>query len=124
MYDADRRPVCGKILGHQAAMAAVRLGLAAQQNGGKLKQRTIQLRLDLACPQQLKEALLVRRPIAAAFPVLVEHLLLGCEQRLVEVVGAAQLPQKEWQILLLGEAGELRGVVQPHVDQALYSGSS
>jgi hypothetical protein len=40
----------------------------------------------------------------------------------VDVLGAAQLAEEVLEVVALGEAGELRRVVQPHVEQAADAG--
>src|SRR5262249_29257495 len=55
--------------------------------------------------------------------VAVEHLLRRRQQRFVAIVGAAELIEEEGQVLSLGEAGELRDIIQADVDQPLDPGA-
>src|SRR5437879_1959016 len=54
--------------------------------------------------------------------VVAEQFLGGGKQRLVYVLGGADLAQEVGQIVALGETGELRDVVQTYVDQARDAG--
>jgi hypothetical protein len=104
-------PFSGEILQHQPAVAMFRRFFAAQQNRGDLEQRPVHVALDFALAHQRQETALVFFPSASALLVAVEHLLGGGEQRLVYIFRFADLAEKELQIVFLGEAGQLRGVV-------------
>ena len=49
----------------------------------------------------------------------IENVLCGGKQRLVFIGNAANLMKKVGEVGLLGESGELRGIIQPYVEQAL-----
>src|SRR5262249_13214725 len=100
-------------------MAMLGRGLAAQQHGRPVEEAAVERRLDHALGHEGEEALFVRLPAASALFVVVEELPGRGEQRLMPVVGAAELAQEERQVFALGEGGELRGVVEAHVDEAL-----
>src|SRR5581483_2805925 len=102
----------------EAAVALVRLVLAAQERGGHREERARDALLHLALRHESEEAALVVRPRGALLLVGIEELLRGRQERLVDVLGAADLAQEVAQVVLLREPGQLRDVVQPDVHEA------
>src|SRR5215210_755141 len=96
-------------------------GLAAQQHRRNVEEVSIQRILDPALPQEIQERPLVVRP-SAAFSVGVEDLACRGQSGLVEVLRAAEPLQEERKIGTAGKPCEPGRVVQPHVEEALYTG--
>lgn len=90
-------------------------GLAAEQHGGDVEEAAVEPFFDFALAHEGQEAPLVLLPIALALPVLIKKVLRGGEQWLVQVVGGAQLAQEVGEVVALGEAGELRDVVEADI---------
>ena len=108
------------MLGDEAAMAALRCRLAAEQTSA-VEELAIQLFLDLAASKQLEKPGFVFRPIDLAFLVSGQDLPAGREPREVDGLDAADDLQEVGEVAALGEAGELRGVVQPHVHEPRHA---
>ena len=104
-------------------MAALRRGLAAQEHGWDSEEVPVQRHFDPALPHEGREVLFVTRPSYDALPVRLEHLPGRGELGFVEILRAAEFLQKEREVGAPGEAGELGGVVQPDVEEALDPGS-
>lgn len=102
-------------------MTMFRRGFAAEQDRRHREQVAVERLLDFPVGDQGHEIALVLLPAPLLFLVGVEHLLRRGEERLVHVIGATQFAQEVLQIFALGEAGQLRDVVQPDVNQALDS---
>ena len=117
----DVAPVFVQVLRDQAAVAVVRFVLAAQEAAFRDDLSRDRF-LDAAFAHQLAEADLVGLPVAVALLVVVEDVLRGGEFRDVDVLHAADLAEKVGQIVSLGKAGELRHVVEPHIDDPLGAG--
>jgi hypothetical protein len=112
-----------QILGHQPAVAPLGRRLAAQQDRAPLEPVAIQLVLDLALGHQLEETLFVLSPRPLTLLVVIEERLGGSQQRLVVIVDMTQLTEEEFEIVALGEAGQLGDVVEPYVDELLDAGA-
>ena len=121
MLDLHVAPFLLQVLGHQPAMAMLGRGLAAQQAAPR-HQILIDRFLDATHGHEGQERLFINRPVAVVLLVGIENVLRGRQFRQVDVIEIADLAKKELQIVLLGEAGKLRNVVQPHVDQAQEAG--
>ena len=110
-----------EVLGDQPPVAVVGGVLAARGSDGPPGEiPRAELFLDLPLTHQAKEACLVLIP-RHLLPLLelVEDVLGGSEQRRVLIIGSGDLAQEVREIVPLGEAGELRAVVEPDVEQAL-----
>ena len=57
----------------------------------------------------------------AVLAVRVEELLGGCEREFVDVLEVDELAQEVGEVVALGEAGELVGVVQTYVDDSAHA---
>lgn len=122
MNGSDVAPLPIQVLQDQAPVAALGIGLAAQQDGRNPKEVFIQHLLDPALPHEPRKLPLVLRPSHATLSVSVEHLPGRGEAGFVEVLRVAEALQEEREIGAPGETGELGGVVQPHVEEALDAG--
>src|SRR5262245_5490609 len=78
--------------------------------------------LDPSLPEEFPEPSLIFAPRAALFPVGLEHLLCGGQQRQVDVVDAAERPDEVPKVVLLGEARQLRNIVPSDVDESRNPG--
>src|SRR2546425_995892 len=72
---------------------------------------------------QIQKSSLIGLPVSAGFPVFIEQLLGRGECREVDVLHAADGLEEVGQVVLLREPGELRHVVEPHVDNSPGTGS-
>ena len=118
MNDRQLAPFLAEVLGHQAAMATLRGGLAAQQHRGRVEEPAVELFLDLSFSNQREEAAFVLGPVASSLAAGFEDFISRREpRRLVAVACAADFGEEELQVVALGEAGKLRGLVKAEVDQ-------
>src|SRR5262249_53195319 len=117
MNDLDVSPTLAQILGDQAAVAAIRFRLAAEQDRGPVEQAPVERVLDTTLLHQPQELRLVILPASLTLLVVVQNGLSGREPRLMHVSGATDFLEKEARVLLLVEARQLRDVVQPDIDQ-------
>jgi hypothetical protein len=122
MADCQIRPFLLEVLKNEPAMAAVRLRLAAEQDGGNRKDSAIQPFFNLSGGHQIEKPALVLLPAGSALFVIVQHLFGGSEQRLVGVFGGANFTEKIREVITLGEPCELGSILQTHVKQAAYPG--
>lgn len=104
VFDLDAAPTGVEVFGDQAAVAAVRLMLAAQQAAAVQKRARDRL-CHPPLAHQVQEPRLVGVPIDAFLAVVAEQGLSGCEAWQVDVVDAAELIQEPGQVVLLGETG-------------------
>src|ERR1700683_1631491 len=118
MLNPEPAPSVLEVLSDEATVAIIGSVLAAQQ-ATVLDDISGELVLNRPLLHKVQEPTLVERPVAAPFLVLVEHLLSRRQQGKMEVVDGADLAKEESEVILLGESGELRNVVQPDVDQPL-----
>ena len=93
--------------------------LAAQKHGLFREAFFIDRRLDASGAHQGEKCRLISIPTALLLLVGIEDFLRGGEKWLVLVGNTAYFEEEVGQISLLGESGELRGVIQPHIGQAL-----
>src|ERR1035441_1237970 len=93
--------------------------LTAQEHGFPRKALFIESGLDVSGAHEGKKAFFVGIPAALALFISVEHFLRWREQGLMFISCAADLTQEVSQVRLLGEGGELRGVIQSYVEEAL-----
>ena len=125
MNGPDFAPLPIQILENEAPVAVLGSGLATQQRRRHyFEERPVQSFLDPALPHQLQKAPLVRRPSLFSLSVSVEYIPGRGEQRFVKVLCATEFIEKEREVIALGEPRQLGRVVQPHVEEPLYSGLS
>ena len=99
-------------------MAVFWLVFAAQEAG--VRYRPLDCLLgDAAVVHEGDELALVGLPVSVAAAVGVEHFLGRSEVGEVDVVHLADLAEEVFEVVLLGEAGQLGNVVQPHIHQTL-----
>lgn len=96
--------------------------LAAQEDGLSREELPGQV-LHPPVRQQGAKLSLVRAPSDPTLLVGIQKLLSGRQSRFVHILGAADLPEEVAEVVTLCEPGELRGVVEPHVDKAIDPGS-
>lgn len=122
MVDRQRpSPFFVEILADETPVAVMRLVFRAEETRA-LKHLRFEAMLDLPFRHQPQKALLVCPPIALFFLVRFEHRVGRREQRLVQVLNASDLSKEVGKIVRLGEARELRCVVQPDIDDLLDAG--
>ena len=115
MNDRDLAPVVAQVFGDQSAVAVFGRHLTAQQHGWDVKQAAVDALLDAPLAHQGKKLALIRLP--APFPLLqvIEQVLGWGEQQFVLVLRTTDHAQEVREIVALGEARQLRGVVQADV---------
>lgn len=91
MGDSEIAPLRLKVLQHEAPVAMLGRGLATQQHRRNIEQSRADAVFDMALLHQRKESLRILLPTAFLLFVLVEHLLSRREQRLVDILRAAEL---------------------------------
>src|SRR5687768_10884864 len=111
VHDLDVAPGRRQVLGDEPAMAAMRLGLAAQQAGAI--ERDALERLNRAVTDQLVERERITFPVELALAVGVEQAGGRRERGLVPVRDPAQLAGEPREIVAFRESRELRRVVEP-----------
>lgn len=79
---------------------------------------------DLALAHQIKETPLIGAPIPFLLLVFVQHLLGWSEIGKVDVVHPAYFLQEKREVVSLGESGELRNVIEAHINNPFRAGSS
>src|SRR5919199_4890862 len=127
LLEVDRLQVAPCVLeigADEPPVAVVRRGLAAEKDRRHREESGADPLFDLPLSHELQEAPLVVLPAPLPFLVGVEHVLGRRQQGLVQILGAADLVQEEGKVLTLGKAGQLRRVVEPHVDKAPDPGAS
>src|SRR5919202_6809003 len=108
----------------ESPVAVIRRGFAAEKDRWHREESGADLLFDLPLGHELQEAPLVVLPAPLPFLVGVEHVLGRRQQGLMEILSAADLAQEEGKVVALGKPGQLRRVVQPHVDKAPDPGAS
>ena len=123
VYDPDAAPLPIQVFENETPVATLGPGLATQKRRRRFFEKLpVQSLLDPALPHQLQKAPLVRGPSLFPLSVSVEYIPGRGEQRFVEVFRAAELFEKVREVVAFGEPRQLRGVVQPHVEEPLYPG--
>src|SRR5919199_1049030 len=127
LLQVDRLQVAPCVLevgADEPPVAVIRRGLAAEKDCRHSEERGADLLFDPPLGHELQEAPLVVLPAPLPFLVGAEHVLGRRQQGLVEILGTADLVQEEGKVVTLGKPGQLRGVVEPHVDKAPDPGAS
>src|SRR5919202_2667160 len=123
----DRLQVAPRVLevgADEPPVAVVRRGLAAEKDRRHREKSGADPLFNPPLGHELQEAPLVVLPAPLPFLVGVEHDLGRRQQGLVQILGAADLVQEEGKVVTLGKPGQLRRVVEPHVDKAPDAGAS
>src|SRR5918911_4299080 len=127
LLEVDRLQVTPRILevgADESPVAVIRRGFAAEKDRWHREEGRTDPLFDLPLGHELQEAPLVVLPAPLPFLVGVEHVLRRRQQGLVQILGAADLVQEEGKVVTLGKAGQLRRVVEAHVDKAPDPGAS
>lgn len=107
-----------QVFGYEAAVAFVGLIFAAKEAGiGDSFFRDS--RFDLTRLDQFEKVAFVGGPLAFISPVRGEQFLRWRQQRLVDIVHAADLAKEKLQVVLLCKTGQLRNVVEAHIHEPL-----
>jgi len=114
MHDVDVPPFAGEVFRHQPAVAVVGLVLAAQKAAAV--ERFLRHLLDAPLLHQGQEPPLVVGPSALLLLVEIEDVLGGSQRRPMLAAHATDGLGEIGEIVALGEAGQLRDVIQAHVD--------
>jgi hypothetical protein len=123
VYGLDVAPLPIQVLENETPVATLRPNLATQQRRRSLLEKfPIQRLLDPALPHQLQKAPFVPGPSLSSLSVSVQYIPGRGEQRFVKVLRAAELFEEEREVVAFGEPRKLGRVVQPHVEESLYSG--
>ena len=117
MGDLDAAPMLVQVLRDETPVAVVGLVFAAQEATVRDDLPGDRL-LDPPLPHQGEEAILVGLPVALPLFEVVEDYLRRGKRGKVDVLHAAKLIEKVGEVVLLGETGELRPIVEPYVDDA------
>lgn len=108
MHDVDVSPFGMQVFGDEAPVAMLRRRLTAEQDGRYPEEVATDGLLDLALNHQGSEPLLVVCPAALTLLEVVQKLLRGREQWLVQILRLADLAEKVCQVVLFREPCELR----------------
>src|ERR1035437_1111729 len=100
-------------------MTVLRGGFAAKQDGFLPEAFWAEDIFDFSGADESEIDIGVNVPASFLLLISIEHLLRGREERLVLIRCAANLAEKVGQVGLLGECGELGGVVQTHIEETL-----
>jgi hypothetical protein len=112
-------PLVQQILSDQPPMTVMRLCFAAEQTR-QVQQLRIQCFLDLSLTQKRLEPGHIGLPVPSAFSIGIQQFLRWRQLRQMHVVDLADALQKKGQVGLLRESGQLRRVVESHVDHPLH----
>jgi hypothetical protein len=121
VVDLNIFPVAAEVFGDEAAVAVVGLLFAAEE-AGSVEEFAGCKGFDGAGLHEVEETALVGGPVALELFVGVQYVLGGGEIRGVDVVDVADGAGEEAEVFLLGEAGELRDVIEADVDEAGRTG--
>src|SRR5450759_3302495 len=123
MPDLQIAPLLAQILEHQPPMAVLGRRLAAQKRRGRSEHRSVQVLFNFPFRHELEEAIFVIGPRAFALLECLQHFLSGRKQGLVPVFRVANCTHEEGEVIPLGEARQLRYVVQTDVQQTPDAGA-
>lgn len=114
-------PMLFQVLGDKPSMAAVRFILAAKQASvfDDLFRNGF---FDPPLTHKRAKAYFIGLPIATSIPVVVQQLLRRRQFGHVYVIHLAEFAQEIREVVLLRETGELRPIVEPHVDDTPGAG--
>jgi hypothetical protein len=114
-------PVAGEKIGDEAAMAFLRAGFGAEKRDLGGPRERVETCGDTALFHHCEKIRFIGGPILGA-AISLEKFRRRGEQRLVEVFNSADFSQKEGEVRMLGEAGELAAAILANVDDLLDSG--
>src|ERR1700687_2424393 len=113
--------VAGKKIGDEAAMAFLRAGFGAEKRNLGGPRKRVETCGDTALFHRCEKIRFIGRPIFGA-AISLEKFRRRGEQRFVEVFNSGDFFQKEGEVRMLGEAGELAAAILADVDDLLDSG--
>lgn len=113
--DFEFTPMGAEVFGDEPPMAMMGLVLAAQQ-AASLDGCRIDPLFDFALLHQIQKRMFIETPDPLVLFVGIEDVLGGREQGNVEVFDADYLLEKIRQVAAFRESGELRDIVEPHID--------
>jgi hypothetical protein len=123
MGNIEITPLLPQILSDQSAVTMMWLLLTAKQT--TLRHDFFRDSIfDLALAHQIKKTAFIGLPVSLPLFVFVKHLLSRSELGEVHVVYPANLLQEKREVVSLGESGELRNVIEAHIDDPFCSGFS
>ena len=111
-------PFLLEVLGNKASMAMMWCWFTAKK-ASTIQQISINFRLNVPRSHQVKELPFIGWPIAAVLLVVVKDVFIGSQQWGMDIVDVKNSLEKESEVILLGETGQLRNVIQSSVDNAL-----
>src|ERR1039457_5839891 len=114
MTDCYIFPMLLQILEDKSTVAMLCGWFAAKQYRFTLETIFVDGSLDVSGDHQDRKFPFINIPIALLLLVCIQDVLRRRQQRFVFVTRLAYLVEKVGQVGLLGETGELRGVVQPN----------
>jgi len=114
-------PVAGEKIGHEAAMAFLRAGFGAEKRNLGGPRKRVETCGDTALFHGCEKVRFIGGPVFGA-AISLEKFRRRGEHRLVEVFNSADFFQKEGEVRMLGEAGELAAAILADVDDLLDSG--
>ena len=98
-------------------MTTIGYRLTAQEHGRRFEEGPIQARFDLPLGYERQKTRFIFAPSKLLAAIPVEDLGCGGQHRFVYVFRAADLLQEVRQVFALGEACQLRDVVQANIEQ-------
>lgn len=115
MGNGQIAPPVAQIFSDQPAVAMFGRRLAAQQHSWDGKQTTVDALLDAPLAHQGEKATLIRLPAPFLLLVFVQQILRRGKQRFMLVVRVTDHAQKVSKVVALGEASQLRRIVQANI---------
>lgn len=115
MGNGQVAPVVAQVFSDQPAVAMLGRRLAAQQHRRDGKQTAVDALLDASLAHQGKKATFIRLPAPFLLLVLVKQILRRRKQRFMLVVRVTDHAQKVSKVVALGEASQLRRIVQANI---------
>jgi len=100
-------------------MAVFRRHFAAEEDGPPKEAIFGKLQLNLPAAHEGEEGLFVDIPTALVLLKSIENVLRGSEQWFMLIFRGANLMKKKWQVGGFRKSGQLRCIVEPHIEQAL-----